>query len=107
MTTEQKSTAFSLISQILTAAKATENKKFAVHTFFSLNYSVDTDKEMFNVIVIPMIKNDRGEVIKDENGIGVSYDGEECPIVRLRVANSYEILMEKLTEVAKKFGLVY
>ena len=111
MTTDQKTTVFALASQILAAAKATENDKFAVHTNFSYGYSHDCPKEMYLLSVSLMKKNEDGNIIRDENGIGEHYECEDCPTIYISCTelfcdNCFEKMMEEMKEAAAKLGII-
>ena len=111
MTTDQKIAVFALASQILAAAKATENEKFAVHTNFSFGYAHDYPKEMYLLSVSLMKKNKDGKIIRDENGIGEHYESEDCPTIYISCTeifcdNCYEKMMEEMKEAAAKLGII-
>ena len=48
---------FALATQILEAAKATENDKFAVYTYFFFAHSIKEGKEIYSLEVTPMKKD--------------------------------------------------
>lgn len=111
MTTYQKITVFTLASQILAAAKATENEKFAVHTDFSFGYAHDCPKEMYLLSVSLMKKDEDGKIIRDENGIGERYECEDCPTIYISCSelfcdNCFEKMMEEMKKAAAKLGII-
>lgn len=111
MTSDQKIAVFALASQILVAAKATENDKFAVHTQFSFGHSHTYGKELYSLCVTPMKKGENGEIVRNEEGVGESYDTEECPNVYICCSeiyedNCFEKMMEEMKKVAAKLGII-
>ena len=111
MTTDQKITVFALASQILAAAKATENDKFAVHTQFSFGHSHTYGKELYCLCITPMKKGENGEIVRNEDGVGESYNTEECPNVYICCSeiyedNCFEKMMEEMKKVAAKLGII-
>ena len=111
MTTDQKTTVFALASQILAAAKATENEKFAVHTNFCFGHSHTFGKELYCLSVSLMKKDKDGKIIRDENGIGESYECEDCPTIYISCSelfcdNCFEKMMEEMKKAAAKLGII-
>lgn len=111
MTTDQKLTVFALASQILAAAKATENDKFAVHTQFSFGHSHTFGKELYCLSVSLMKKGENGEIVRNEDGVGESYESEECPNIYICCSeiyedNCFEKMMEEMKKAAAKFGII-
>ena len=111
MTADQKAAVFTLASQILTAAKATENDKFAVYTYFSFGHTLVSGKEIYGLEVIPQAKDENGNVIRDKNDNGIPYDTEECPKIRICCAelqcdNCFEVMMTQLKQAASKLGII-
>lgn len=111
MTTDQKTTVFALASQILAAAKATENEKFVVHTAFTFGHSLTCDKELYYFGVSPVKKGEDGMIIHNEEGIEEPYDTEECPNISICCSeiyeeNCFEKMMEELKKAAAKLGII-